>query len=250
MPLTPTQRTTRSGSNSSTVNLNDIKILIENSREDILTSVKVEVEKNGQMFDAIFKRLDDALKQNEVLMNRVKELEDTVKGLEALSHQKSAAVLSEDALREVEERHRRRKFVIVSGLPEPCSGSLDERALHDKKAINALASQIGVDSLEVSNITRIGSSKTKAPRLVRFKCSSVEKKFSLLRASRHLRRHEQYARVFLRPDLTKLQREKDRELRTELEYRRSAGERVVIRSGKIVDPNIYKSYSNSYSYFH
>lgn len=248
MPFTPTQRTTRSGSNTSSVNLNDIKALIESSREDT-QSLKVEIEKFGKMFELVFKRLDDALKQNEALTSRVKELEDTVKNLSGQSNEGAGSLHNDDVIGEMEERHRRRKFIIISGLQEPSTGSPDERALQDKDEVKLLAHKVGVENLEVEKITRIGPAHSRTPRLVRFKCSSMEMKYSLLRAARHLRKYEQYEKVFVKPDLTKSQRMKDKELRTELGIRRRAGEHVVIRSGRIVDSNNYDSYSKHARYF-
>lgn len=233
MPVTPaTQRTTRSGSNTPNINLNDIKALIEKSREEILTSVQVETEKYGKIVQAISTRLDEVMKANEALMQRVNFLESRV---DYLSNRKNDPVLCEDTLREMQERHKRRKFIVISGLQECCSGSPEDRSLEDEEMVKTLASEIGIENLEVKDISRIGSLQSRRPRLLRFKCSSVSTKLSLLRTSKNLRRCKGYERVYLNPDLTKLQQEQNRKLRHELEVRREAGERVVIRAGRIVE---------------
>ena len=173
------------------------------------------------------------MKQNSKLMLRVEELELKVENMYGLSSQEDFR--REELMREVQERHRRRKFVVIKGLQEPSSGSPQERCLKDRSTFELLARRIGVEKLEVEQVSRIGSIQSSKPRLVRLKCFSMETKNSLLRASKNLRGHEEFRNVFINPDLTKLQHERDRVLRSELATRRRAGERVIIRAGRIVE---------------
>jgi hypothetical protein len=235
MPQTPVQRSTRSGSNASSLNLNDIKALIESSQADFLKSVKAEMLKYGEMFQSLLHKFDEMVKQNGELVSRVSELEGQVAALTEAQQSEPASSPPEDAFREFEERYKRRKFVIVSGLPEACSGTLEERCAQDRRSVESLIQKTGVRSFEFKNVSRIGALNSRRPRLLKFKCSSLEMKIALLRASRNLRRHADCESIYISPDLTRLQRERDRVLRTELRIRRQAGERVVIRAGKIVD---------------
>lgn len=191
------------------------------------------MEKYGNIFQSLVFRLDEAMKQNSELVQRVKELESKVVSLYGGSSEENFC--PEEMMKEVHERHKRRKFVVISGLQEPSNGSLQERCLQDRNTVDLLARKIGVEELAVKQVSRIGSIQSSKPRLVRVKCSSMEMKNSLLRASKNLRRHEEYQQVFINPDLTKLQRERDKALRSELVTRRKAGARVMIRSGRIVE---------------
>lgn len=244
---TPTQRTTRSVSNSTSITLNEIKTLIDKSNAEILKTVKDEIQKYGEKFDSLLTRIDEMSKQNEQLESRVRELEQKVAST-CMSNTPPPVqdpFLEENVIREAEERHKRRKYVIISGLQEPSTGSPEERRLEDEKSVLKLAKKIGVENLEVGNASRLGSLKAQKPRLLRLKCSTFPMKTSLLRAARNLRREKDYENVFINPDLTKLQRENDKMLRTELKARRRAGEQVVIRSGRIVNPDINPT---AYSY--
>lgn len=232
----PSQRITRSGSNSASITLNDIKTLLDSSRTEILKDVKTEIGKYCELLQlSLLKRLDEMMEKNEELNSRVKELEGRVEKLSKGCSNEGERSFGEDVCRESEERHKRRKFVIISGLREPPSGSPEERLQEDRKSVRALALRIGVESLEVMECSRIGPLTSQRPRLLRAKLSSFKMKSDLLRAAKNLRRHKDYQKVFINPDLTRIQRETDKALRMELKTRRGAGESVVIRGGRIVN---------------
>jgi len=238
MPHTPSQRTTRSGSNASSLNLNDVKTLIENSQAEIVKSLKKEMALHGEMLQTLLSKIDDLTKQNERLALRVADLENRVETLSSNQreeNEKCFTSMFEDAYSEMEERHKRRKFLVISGLPEPCVGSVEQRRLEDQQAIESLAEAIGVEDVNFENISRIGAINSHKPRLLRLKCSSIRAKISLLRASKNLKRLSKYRMVFINPDLTRHERERDKILRTELRDRRQAGEKVMIRSGRVVN---------------
>lgn len=199
-----------------------------------MTNVKMETEKYGNMFQSLFSRLEEVLKQNTELQSRVGELEERVRSLSAQSNGDGSPSISETVYREMEDRHSRQKFLIISGLEEPLTGSPAERRLRDKEIVEGLAHKIGVTDFEVSDVLRIGPVHGRKPRLLRLKCPSKTVRTSLLRSSKNLRKHSEFQKVYINPDLTPLQREKDRLLRTELTSRRRAGESVIIREGRIV----------------
>lgn len=235
MPNTPntTQRPLRSGSNASAISLSDIKSLIENSKAEILSSVKSENEKLKSMIKTFNKRLDDVERKTELLESRCKILEENCKKYEKLSKQREAS--DQELIEEAMERNRRRKFLIVSGLSEQKHGSAQERISKDTDSVRELAMIVGVDDLDPEEVSRIGRISNDRPRLLRFKCCSVDEKLSLLRAAKDLRQHSAYGGVYINPDLTRIQRRKNKELRDELRRRREAGEEVVIYRGRVVD---------------
>ena len=101
-------------------------------------------------------------------------------------------------------------------------------------AIQGVASTVGVDDLEVTDVSRIGQAHESRPRLLRFKCNDRGSRMSLLRKAKELRNTSEHRGVYVNPDQTKRQRELSKALRNELRARRDLGEDVVIRHGKIV----------------
>ena len=105
-----------------------------------------------------------------------------------------------------------------------------------------LAREIGVDDLEVEEISRIGRLDPTKPRLLRFKCGDADTRRQLLRNSKNLRQSQRFQRTFINPDLTRFQRARNAELRKELRQRREAGENIAIRRGQIVDLSENKNF--------
>ena len=225
---TPSQRTTRSGSSTNAVTLNDIKFLIESSKSEILAALKSEIDELKNTVSSLSKKVEKLDSRHTFLENRCRALEDQC---DRADHR----VRTEDLLHEAEERQRKRKHIIVVGLPESKSGTVEERAEGDKSALKDLVADIGVEDFEAVEIRRIGRVSSSRPRLLRVKCKDHESKSNILRKARFLRNNTRYRNMFINPDLTPLQREQNKQLRSELHRRRAAGDRVVIRRGQIVD---------------
>ena len=234
MPNSPnTQRTTRSNSNASSISLNDIKSLIESSTTEILSIVKTENEKLKSMIKIFNNRVDEVERKTNLLESKCKDLEEKCIRLEKMCQQKDTS--DQELIEEAMERQRRRKFLIISGLPEQQKGNIEERIKGDTAKVTELAATLGVEDLNLTEVTRIGRISHDRPRLLRIKCCSFDEKLSLLKAAKDLRKHDAYGGVYINPDLTRLQRVKNKELRTELRQRREAGEEVIIYRGRIID---------------
>lgn len=234
MSNTPKQRVTRSVSNSVNITLQDIKVLIEKTNGDLLNSLtknlEREVEKLNQTITSLHSRVEKLEETNAKLALRCELLER--KNVQAAPEDTTAF---EDACHESEERWRRRDFLIVSGMPEHSSGSVDERNEKDRALAVELAHELGIADFEPDQVDRIGRVTGAKPRLLRIKCQNMSVKLSLLRHSKKLRESTRFRNVYINPDLTKQQRVKGAELRSELKRRRENGERVIIRGGRIVD---------------
>ena len=139
------------------------------------------------MFQSLLLKFDEMVKQNEVLVSRVNKLEEQIAALSPAQQRDEVSFPPEDALRESEERYKRRKFVIVSGLP----GTPEERCAQDRGSVESLIRKTGVKNFEFKSVSRIGdvNSQGPRPRLLKIKCSSFEMKIALLRASRNLRKY-------------------------------------------------------------
>lgn len=182
------------------------------------------------------KKLDPIMKKLESITDIIRTLKSRVDHLqeECAELRRVKGFEVEDLCREAAERLHRRKYLIMSGIPEQTNGSAEQRREADSSAIVEVAAAVGVSDFDPTEVSRIGKPRTSGPRLLRFKCSDNEDRMTLLRKSRDLRTHSSFCNTFINPDQTRLQRENSKALRTELKHRRDNGEDVCIKYGKIV----------------
>ena len=136
---------------------------------------------------------------------------------------------------ELEERNRRRSNLILSGLPEKTDGSAEERREWDAvKAQSLFESLTHLNRSVILYVHRIGKINSNKPRLLRVICRDQDTKSAILRKAKDLRTMPQFRGVFVNQDLTPIQQKEEKSLREELKLRKSSGENVVIRRGKIV----------------
>ena len=243
MPNTPVQsvqRSTRSGSNASSVSLNDIKTLIDNSRTEVLKSIRSLIDDSkAEILNSVARENDKLQALIQSLNKRLDTLEtendELKKKLEELSSERICADPREDLYREVTERQKRKKYLIVSGIEESTSGTIKDRLEQDTKHVEQLASQLGINNFHPIEIARLGQISHSRPRLLRFKCDSMATKACFLQRSKKLRSSTKHKNVFINPDLTRIQRTHDKALRDELKRRRDNGDLVTIRRGRIVN---------------
>ena len=231
MPQTPTQRTLRSGSNSSNITLQDIKSLIESKTGEILNEFKKEVVELKEIISLLTKRVDNLDAKNAQLTMQCEFLTRKCQNSEVVNRQQF-----EDTCREIQERQRRSKYIVVTGIPEHTSGDVEERRANDTKAIARLAETLEIDKFTPGEVSRIGHINSSKPRLLRFKCQDLETRSLLLKKSRNLRNSSSFRNIYINPDLTKTQRLLNADLRAELKRRRRDGENVVVRNGRIIEP--------------
>lgn len=230
MPNTPSQRTTRSNSNTTNFTLQDIKTLIDNSKAEILKALTSEIDKLHALVGSLATRVEDLRRQNANIEARCQALEDS-KSENSVQQSKQTELI----IRESQERHRRRKYLIVTGLPDNSTGDVEERRIRDETAIRDLCNELGLDEIRLDEIRRIGRIDDTRPRLLRVKCKDFESKMTILKKSKSLRSIHKYQNVFINPDRTFLEREQLKQLRSELRSRREAGEEVMIRHGQVID---------------
>lgn len=194
------------------------------------------------------KRLDPLKDSLMALTNKLETLEMNFNELKS-EHEKLSLRENEtleDEYEEVYQRFLRRKYLIVSGIPEQTTGSVDEREEDDEEAIESMARAIGVPRVSPVDVRRIGRINQGRPRLLRFKCSNISVRKSLLRSSKDLKKHQEYVNTYINPDQTMLQRKRSKELRTELKRRRDAGEEVLIQRGKIITKSDLQNFQTGF----
>lgn len=134
-----------------------------------------------------------------------------------------------------EERDRPRS-IVISGLSESM-GKPSEKREHDLKAVTSLIDDLGTEATPVA-IFRMGatqslpqttiSARPRPPRLLKIIFATSSQQRSILRDSRILRDSTTFRGVFVRPSLTKQQRDEEFNLRQELRKLRDNGERVML----------------------
>lgn len=83
-------------------------------------------------------------------------------------------------------------------------------------------------------IHRIGNIGEGRNRLLRVVCRNEDSKLKVLQHAKQLRKSLTFRKVFINQDLTLMQRNEGKRLRDEFKRRKSLGEDVVWRYGRIV----------------
>ena len=106
----------------------------------------------------------------------------------------------------------------------------------DKDFVKELLAVVaGRDVWEVTNVSRIGRQQEGKTRPIRLVMANQDSRIEILQACPGLRKHEEYQKVFVTPDLTRKQQRNDKLLRDKLKDFREGGENnVQIKKGKIV----------------
>ena len=242
MPTSPVQRTTRSNSSPQALTINEVKALIEGCRTEIQTTINEKFDNLVNIIESLVVRVEALEKHHEELLNKVHRLEREQQCMQSSGNNAINVVKRDELLMEVEERQRRRDYLIVFGLLEKGTGSVEERKRRDADSFKSLLQEIGIPDLVPKEVVRIGKVSDTRPRLLRVRCSDFEAKMAILRAARNLRSSKNFKNVYINPDRTRMQREKNGELRRELRERRNAGEKVVIRGDQIVESENNKNF--------
>ena len=214
MSQSPGKRTTRSNSNTgSSITLADIKALNQANKDEIVSSIKSDLNGIKDLLKLVLERVDN-------LDKRCAKFEDRCSKLEENSNTQLSTIAEE-----VENRYQRRKNAIVFGLELKSEGSLEERKADDIEKCSEMLSKISVDTDDVDDVYRIGRPGKAGRSMLKIKFVSSEAKQTAIRNSRQLR--DSHPNVFLAPDRTPQQQSEHKALVTEMKSRREAGEDVV-----------------------
>ena len=143
----------------------------------------------------------------------------------------------------MKERDRRKNNLIVFNVEESSSEDIVVRKQHDMDEMAKLLSVgLGVSS-EILNPIRLGPKipDSKWPRPLRVSVDNESTKWNILKQAKNLTRpgKETFQKVFIKRDMTLMEREKDLSLRNQLREKRKTseekGEQIkwIIRSGRI-----------------
>ena len=151
--------------------------------------------------------------------------------------------LEQEFLNDIHEAEMRKNNLMIFGLDEDSNTSSKESKESDIRSLHKLASELGVTDIQISDCFRLGRRGEK-PRPLKVICRLPHQRSDLLNRAFRIPRINValgYRRVFIKPDLSPKEQEAHRLLRKELMSRREAGERVIIRNGKIAPSDILRS---------
>ncbi len=122
---------------------------------------------------------------------------------------------------ESREREARKCNIILFGVPESKSNDVEIRKIHDTEKFK----EVCIDGLEmeveVSSVHRLRSKNEVSPRPLKVKVLNEQTKWKILKNAKKLAKAKDHLReIYVKRDMTVLEREKDLELRTELRKKR------------------------------
>ena len=136
------------------------------------------------------------------------------------------------------EKEKRELNLIFTNIPESSGEDREERAKEDLSKLKKTVGQICPEiKEEINDPMRLGQFNIGSkPRLVRVTVTSMEAKKEILKNARKLNQGvmDPKEKVYINPDYTFAERQKNKELREELKQRMEKGEREIgIRGGKL-----------------
>jgi hypothetical protein len=211
--------------------LGDIREMLNNIKEEILTSVKEDLRKIENHLES----LDSRIVNLEHIFGKLKNSQE--KQQLEINELKSFVLQSEisktELLNEVDDRVSRRNNIIVFGLLEDENGSSKDRASSDKEHTEEVFRVLGVEDLKISDTWRLGKKCDGKIRPLKVTLQDSILKKALVQKSRFLRKNTKFKNVYIDYDKTKFQQSEWNHLRRELNKRRESGEDVVIYNGSI-----------------
>ena len=132
------------------------------------------------------------------------------------------------------DKERRKQNIVVHNLPESVDVDSKRRIEKDIEAFKSMVIDEFRMSVNIKQAFRAGKSEQERPRTLIVSLDDEGAKWDILKQAPHLRDSERYRGVFLSPDRTPEEREKDRNLRLEVKKLREEGKSVRIQRGKVV----------------
>ena len=195
------------------------------------------------------KQMEDRIKQltkeKEELKEKLKEFEhkwETFKeDLKQDTVTSTVEIVMErmsDHLKEIEERNNRRKNLVIYNIPESESQNPQDRKTDDLvKCCDIFEASLKVTEYEIENTVRLGKKESNRKRPLLVKMMRESDKINILKNAKNLKDETEpwKKRLGITRDMTKMEREREGELRRELKQKKDQGEQGwMIRNGKLV----------------
>ena len=111
------------------------------------------------------------------------------------------------------KRERRKKNVIIYGIPESKKEFLTDKKADDREKFKEILNVIGTSNFSPVYVRRLKSKDITKPSPIINELSDVSFRNPLLLAAKRLREKEGYKSIYISPDLTEAQRSLDYDLR-------------------------------------
>ena len=213
---------------------------INNLKTELIRLFKEEISKVTNKLDTLSSRLDhmeqslkEALSSQGKMKKEISELSGRVKLMNDELNEVKSMSNQEEMIREVELRQMKKENIIIAGMPEATTGTLEEREAWDKREVEAILDELEVKKCDIKRVFRVGRNLQKH-RLICVKLNDSLAKRNILQKAKILRNSTKFKHCFVNPDLTPMQRRFDKMLRDELKKQRENGQDVVIKNGRII----------------
>ena len=184
--------------------------------EKILKKMDAMKESGARMeakMDELAKQVNDLEKRTSVLEDRVLEIGKDSSNMEA------------KMVKEFSEMEAKRNNIVVFGVPEPSSSNGESPRDKDVKVIDGILEKIIGEKIAFNLKFRIGQKQDGKVRPIVISIRNIGDKESVLKNANRLKGHQTWSKIYLKPDLTKSQREfvkaQEAELKVEAARRNS-----------------------------
>ena len=237
------QRNTRSNkatSNGPTaLSLDGVRQLVQSAKQEIISSITIQIQRIDDNLLRLCGRVDSIEAQFHLLQGEQKWLSKELEKMKTTATacgtlERSSNDNTENIIHEMEMRHRKRKYLVISGLKECNDGDLSARNNHDIKSVKNVLNAIKIDPVNITEISRLGKITPSRPRLLRLKCPNMKIRSEILKQSKNLRSNTSYRNVFINQDLTYVQQKRNKANRDQLKALAENGKQATIRHGKVI----------------
>jgi len=191
---TPSGRTLRSASIDNFPST-DMQQWIENMKTEIIRSVKDEIKVVNDKLSSLEIKMDNVERALCLLKDKQDSQEKEIVRLTGdVNYLKSE--LPSELLNEFQLRARRSKNVVMSGVPETNSGSIEERRRDDESQVEDILNTLGLPSTSF-NILRLGRAlSNNHNRLLRVAFRDEETRNEVFHRATKLHSHAEFNRVY------------------------------------------------------
>jgi len=210
-----------------------------------LTTVNNEFKQLSEQHKEVVNQITDLTARINQLVSHSNQMQTRIEDINValrkkpdaeLAQQSTSSTISQpvtnnayDVIEEMRDRERRRRNIVVYNFSE----GADRKA--DIEAFKALSNTVFKLDLSVSKAVRLGPKIDNKIRPLLLVLEDFDDKNFLISHSHFLKRHDDYNRVFIVPDRSKIERLKHKQAIDELKQRRAKGETaLVIRNGVVV----------------
>ena len=197
---------------------------------------EADKEERVLMMNMLEKVFDQVSNMEKIMEGKIKLMNERIE-----KNEKDILLKVNQEMEERFEKFKRRKNIVVYGMPEREDRSSNERLETDNSNIRKLLGELNVN-IKNFEVSRIGKQALRGiPRPIRIECNKESEKYEILKKAASLRfsKNTDLKKVVINSDMSFRERESQKLLREELKQRRLAGERnIKISKGRIVKEGV------------